>query len=138
MNRYKLAALALLSTISLQACSAVAVGIAVRHIKDKNKDTASAEVQLDPEDLYEAQLGAFQTHPDASIISTDAANYTIRGMIGDDQVLSTVRPAGGRNSEFRVEALSVDPLGPDENPAMDFERLVLDRLDVVYTIDEIE
>ncbi|MGI9240550.1 MAG: hypothetical protein ACR2RV_07095 [Verrucomicrobiales bacterium] len=137
-KQIRLSALALLAMITLQACTAVAVGVAVRHIKGNNKDTATAEVGTDPEDIYQAQLDAFQARPDASIISTDPANYTIRGTIGDDQVLSTVRPAKRGKSELRVEALSTDPLGPDESPAMELEGQILDRLDLVYRIDEID
>jgi hypothetical protein len=59
-------------------------------------------------------------------------------MIGDDQVLSTTRPTGGGNYDFRVEALSEDPLGPNESPAVDYEKRVLERLDLFYRIDEIE
>lgn len=138
MNRYHLSALAILVTITLQACSAVAVAIAVKHVKDKKKETASAEVGVDPKALYEAQLATFQAQPNASILSTDPDTYTIRGMIGDDQVLSTTRPTGGGNYDFRVEALSEDPLGPNESPAVDYEKRVLERLDLFYRIDEIE
>ena len=138
MRNKSITYLALLSAITLQACSAVAVGIAVKHIRGDKTDTATAEVEADPVDIYEAQLEAFQARPDATIVSTDPANYTIRGTLGDDQVLATVRPASRGKSELRVEALSTDPLGPNETPAVDLEGQILDRLDLVYRIDEID
>ena len=122
--------------VAVQGCTAVAVGVAVKRHKDKKNSKASAEIEASADDLYNAELAVLNARSDVSITGRNPDTHTIEAMIGDDRIKSTIRPLGAGRSVFETEAFSDDLLGPNENPAVDVEKSVLDRLDIDYRVED--
>ena len=63
------AALALL--IAIPSCTVMAARVVIKHRKERNKVTATANVPASSQRVYEAELKSLQARPGASIISSD-------------------------------------------------------------------
>ena len=120
--------------VALQACTVVAVRTAVKVVKNKRTEKASAEVAATPDQIFQAEEAALNARPDAFILSRNPQAHTIEAQVGDDRIRTRVVPLGDGRSEFVTEAISEDDLGPDENPAVQFERSVLDQLGIDYQV----
>jgi hypothetical protein len=121
--------------VAVQGCTAVAVGVVVKHRKNKKAEIATVEVAASADDLYDAELRVLEARSDASILSRNPDTRAIHAVVGDDRVNSTIRSVGAGKSELRVEAISQDSLEPSEAPAVDFEKRVLEQLDIHYTVE---